>query len=107
MGSLKESFLFGATAFHLGTSAVVSVQPPANTVGGWVQQNTLAAGTLFIGPGITMSLGATQGMFLNTTNKPFEFYGPARFFLYAAGATITVGLGFKFSEGVSSPIAGG
>lgn len=104
---LEQSYLMGATAFHVGLSAVVSVNPPANAIGGWVQQNTLAAGTLWLGPGLTMSLGATQGMYLNTTNKPFEFWGPARFFLYASGATITVGLGFKYSQGVSSPIAGG
>lgn len=107
MGHLRESFLFGSTAFHVGLSTVVSVNPPPNTVGGWVQQNTLAAGTLWLVPGITMSMGATQGMYLNTVNKPFEFYGPARFFLCASGASLTVGLTYKFSEGASSPIAGG
>jgi hypothetical protein len=101
------SYLLGATAFHLGNATAIPVMPPANCIGGWVQQNSLAAGTLWISPGVTISLGATQGMYVNTTNQPFEFQGPARFYLYATGATITVGLGFKYSQGVSSPIAGG
>lgn len=103
---MQDAYYLGATAFHIGTSAVVTVNPPQFAVGGWLQKTT-GAGTLWLAPGVTLSLGVTQGMWLNTDNKPFEFWGPAQFFIFASGATATVGLGFKFAKGLSSPIAGG
>ena len=106
MGYLKESFSFGSTLAVIGLSAPAVVVPPPHCVGGWIQQNSLAAGTLWLGQGLSQIPGGTGMMFLNTTQNPLEFYGPAKFYLYATGATISVGLGLKFSEGVSYPLAG-
>lgn len=96
----------GATWVFVGTSAALYVTPPGGCVGGWLQQNT--AGTLWLGAGLSQIPGASGMMWVNTTNAPLEWDGPARFFLYASGATVGLGIGFKYSvPGISSPIAGG
>ena len=107
MGYLRESFVLGSTQALVGLSAATAVIPPAFCVGGYIQQS-LAAGTLWLGSGISQIPGTSGAMmWINTNNNPFEFQGPARFFLYATGASVVAQLGFKFAEGVSSPVAGG
>lgn len=94
----------GATWALVGISAPVVVNSPAYAQGGWIQQTS--AGTLWLGSGLSQIPGASGMMWINTTNRSFEWEGPARFYLYATGATVTAGIGFKFSHGISSPILG-
>lgn len=104
---LREYRGMGATLAVVGLSAACVVVPPAYCVGGWVQQNTLAAGTLWLGTGLSQIPGLSGGMmWLNTTQNPIEFWGPNQFFLYASGATVVCGIGFKYSAGLSSPVMG-
>lgn len=107
MGYLKEAYLFGATQALVGLSQATVVNSPAFCVGGYIQQS-LNAGTLWLGSGLSQIPGNSGAMmWLNTNNNPFEFSGPARFFLYATGASVLAQVAFKYAEGVSSPIAGG
>lgn len=103
---LRESRGMGATLAVVGLSAACVVRPPAYCVGGWIQQNG-AAGTLWLGTGLSQIPGVSGGMmWLNTIQNPIEFWGPNQFFLYASGATIVCGIGFKYSAGLSSPVMG-
>lgn len=96
----------GSTWALVGLSAPVAVIPPSFVQGGFIQQTS--AGTLWLGMGLSLIPGVSGMAWINTSNKPFEWDGPARFFLYATGATVTATIGFKFSApGISSPIAGG
>lgn len=107
MSSIQEAYSFGSTLAVVGLSAPTIVNPPAKCVGGWIQQNSLTGGTLWLGSGLSQIPGLSGGMmFLNTTTNPIEYYGPARFYLYASGATVVCGIGFKYSTGVSFPLAG-
>lgn len=107
MTPLREYRGLAATLAVVGLSAPTVVYPPPNCVGGWIQQNTLTGGTLWLGSGVSQIPGLSGGMmFLNTTQNPLEFWGPVQFYLYASGATITCGVGFKYSAGFSSPLTG-
>ena len=67
----------------------------------------IGAGTLWIGSGISQIPGASGAMlFVNSTLPRFEWEGPARFFLYATGASVVTNICFKYSSGMSAPVAG-
>lgn len=93
----------GATWALVGLSAPIAVNSPVGAIGGYLQKT--AAGTLWLGGGLSQIPGASGMMWINTDSTPFEWKGPARFYLYATGATVTAGLGFQFSvPGPSFPV---
>lgn len=99
----NDSFILGSTLMNVGLSAAAVFNPPAFCNGMWFKYQS--GGTLFLGSGISQTPGAT--MYAVGSSEIVNVGGPARFFLYAAGATVTVGIGFSFNAGLSSPIAGG
>ena len=94
----------GSTWALVGLSGPTEVNSPAFVQGGWIQQTS--AGTLWLGQGLSKIPGVSGMMWINTTQQPFEWEGPARFYLYATGATVTATIGLKFSTGLSLPFAG-
>lgn len=105
MSLQNGAYGFGATWAHVGLSAPVVVNAPKYAQGGFIQKQS-AGGTLWLGSGISLIPGVSGMAYLNTDTVPFTYEGPARFFLYGTGTTMIVGLGFNFSAGLSSPIAG-
>lgn len=103
--SLQNGAQFlGATWALVGLSAPVVVESPKMAQGGYIQQ--ASAGTLWLGSGLSQLPGASGMFWINSSSRSFEWEGPARFYLYATGATVTAGICFKFSSGLSSPIVG-
>ena len=94
----------GSTWALIGLSGPTIVDSPAYAQGGWIQQQS--AGTLWLGIGLSKIPGVSGMFWINTAQQPFEWEGPARFYLYATGATVTAGIGYKFSSGISLPFAG-
>lgn len=89
---------------NVGLSQAAVFMPPANCNGGFFKI-AAGSGNLFIGNGISLTPGAT--MYPVGPSEVVNFIGPARFFLYATSASMTVGVGLSYSQGLSSPIAGG
>lgn len=87
----------------VGLSAAMAFQPPANCNGVWFKQ--FSGSSLFLGMGLSQTPGAT--MYMLGTSEVVTASGPARFFLYATGATSLVSVGLSFSRGMSSVVTGG
>ena len=105
-----DAFVIGGTQVNVGTlgasSFPVKIQTPTNAWGG---RFSLQSGqTLFMLPnqvaGASMA-GATAiptgSAVLTTSNYPFEWQGPATFFLAAGGATCVVNFQFMFTSGAT------
>ncbi len=103
MSLQNGNYALGSTWALIGLSGPTVVESPAYAQGGYIQQQS--AGTLWLG-GISKIPGVSGMFWINTATERFEWEGPARFYLYATGATVTAGICFKFSSGISSPIAG-
>lgn len=92
----------GATQAVVGLSAtvVVELQKVPYAIGGWLKIYS-GAGTLSIvsGPSNIVS----QGVLIGATDT-FEIEGPAKFYLAAAAATMTVGIGIRYGQGLSSAV---
>lgn len=104
MSLQNDAGFLGATWALVGLSAPLEVNSPKFAQGGWLQK--VGAGTLWLGGGLSQIPGASGMMWLNTDSVPFQWEGPARFYLYATGATVVAGIGFKCSPGLSLPFAG-
>ena len=96
-----NSYLFGSTVMNVGLSAAATFEPPRGCNGGWFK--SASGGSLFLGSGLSQTPGSNM-YFMNS--EVISFNGPARFYLYATGATAVVNLGLSFTYGMSSPIAG-
>lgn len=102
-----NTFRMGSTLMVVGLSNAIDFVPPANCNGGFFKIQS-GAGTLYLASSYSQIVGAT--MYSVGATEIVQFEGPARFFLGAAGATMVVSVGLKFSsyQGITqSPIAGG
>ena len=104
--SQLDIYAFGGTQIAVGLSALVKVSPSA-----YMRAETIkivgGAGTLWITPLATVSLtGAAASSLMSTgyplsANEVLSIGGPATFYMSAAAATMTVGLGLGYTSGVS------
>lgn len=100
MASLyTDSYGLGSTVVAVGLSAPMQFMPGQNVNGVWFKYQS--GGSLFLGQGLSQTPGATM-MLIGT--EIISAAGPARFFLYATGATALVSIGVSYSRGMSSPI---
>lgn len=92
----------GATIIVIGLSATATVDlsATANVIGGFFKIQA-GAGTLAIVQGA--SAISTAGYLVGAT-EVVELQGPAKFFLAATGATMSVGLVPRWSQGLSGAI---
>lgn len=104
MSMYTDTYSLGSTISVVGLSAAAAFIPPVNCNGVWFKINS-GAGTLYIGSGISQIPGVT--MYPVSLTEIVSASGPARFFFYAASATMTVSVGMSFSRGLSAVIAGG
>ena len=102
--SYENTFSLGSTLMNVGLSAAAVFNPPQFCNGGGFKVVS-GAGNLFIGNGISLTPGAT--MYPVSASEVVSFQGPAKFYLYASAATMTVGVFLSYNQGLSSPIAGG
>lgn len=94
----------GVTQVVVGLSAtvVVDVLTVAKAIGGFFKIQG-GAGTLAIVQGVS---NITTAGYLVGATEVVELQGPARFYLAAAGATMTVGLTVRYGQGLSGQING-
>lgn len=95
---------FGATVISVGLSATVLVDMSAvaKALGGFFKIQG-GAGTLAIVQGAS---NITTAGYLVGAAEVIELQGPAKFYLAAAGATMTVGLTVRYGQGLSTVISG-
>lgn len=97
MASLyTDSYCLGGTLAAVGLSAPLQFLPATNVNGVWFKY--FSGGSLFLGQGLSQTPGATM-MLIGT--EIVSAAGPARFFLYATGATALVAIGVSYSRGLS------
>lgn len=94
---LEFSHQLGATIIHVGLSATVQVAPQRNQNGGFFKI-AAGGGTLALVQGAS---SISSAGYLVGDTEIISFSGPARFFLAAAGATMTVHLVTSYSDGYS------
>lgn len=106
MSSMRtDSYLLGSTLMVVGLSGAVPFLPPSGCNGGFFKIQA-GGGTLYLASSFSQAVGAS--MYSVGATEKIEFEGPARFFLGAAGATMTVVVGLSYtSPGSSGQIAGG
>lgn len=97
MAHVEQVSSFGVTQIHVGLSQTVTVSPVPYQNGGFFKINA-GAGTLAIVNGASAIFSA--GYLVGAT-EVIPYQGPAKFFLAAAGATVTVGLVISYSAGMS------
>lgn len=90
------TYNMGATQLTVGLSICVQVVPDRHVIG--YQFKRQSGGTLAIVQG--QSMLTTSGYILDAT-EIVTVYGPASFFLAAAGTASVVGIVFKYSQGFS------
>ena len=96
-----NTYLLGATTMNVGLSAAAVFEAPQGYNGGWFKSGS--GGSLFLGSGLSQTPGT--GMYF-VASEVINFSGPARFYLYATGATAVVHVGLSYSAGMSLPFAG-
>lgn len=91
----ERAYALGVTAIVVGLSAVVKVPAEQGQLSGLFNIQA-GGGTLFIahGPSAAVATGVHV-----VADKLYELEGPAVFYLSAAGATMTVGLVKRYSQG--------
>jgi hypothetical protein len=97
MAHVEQCYQMGATQIHVGLSATVMVVTQPYQNGGFFKIHA-GAGTLAIVQGASSIYSA--GYAVGAT-EVIPFVGPARFFLAAATATMTVALVASYSAGMS------
>lgn len=96
-----DSYGLGSTLMAVGLSAAAVFVPGPYVNGGWFKYQS--GGSLFLGMGVSQTPGITMMLI---GSEIVSFGGPAKFHLYATGATATVAIGLSFSRGMSLPISG-
>jgi hypothetical protein len=104
MSQYENTYGIGSTVMAVGLSAAAVFFPPAFCNGGFFKIAS-GSGNLFLGNGISLTPGAT--MYPVSASEVVNFRGPSKFFFYATSATMLVGVGLSYNQGLSSPIAGG
>lgn len=100
-----NTYLLGSTVMTVGLSGAVAFIPPSGCNGGFFKINA-GGGTLYLASSFSQAPGAS--LYPVGATEVISFEGPARFFLAAAGATMSVSVGLKYSSpGMSGKIAGG
>ena len=94
-----DSYFLGGTLMTVGLSAPSQFVPAAYVNGVWFKY--ASGGSLFLGQGLSQIPGQTM-MLIGT--EIVSAAGPARFYLYATGATATVAVGVSYSRGLSAPL---
>lgn len=94
-----DTYFIGSTLVVVPTGITATAVNPGPYVQGGFFKITAGAGTLAIvqTQGTSYSLGYPVG-----ASEVVSFSGPARFFLSAATATMTVALASSYSQGVSA-----
>lgn len=97
MASLyTDSYGLGSTVVAVGLSAPLQFIPGQYVNGVWFKY--VSGGSMFLGAGLSQTPGATM-MLIGT--EIVSAAGPARFFLYATGATALCAIGVSYSRGLS------
>lgn len=96
-----DSYGLGGTLAAVGLSAPLAFAPASYVNGVWFKY--VSGGSMFLGQGLSQIPGATMMLI---GSEIVSAAGPARFFLYATGATALVAIGVSYSRGMSAPIAG-
>jgi hypothetical protein len=91
----------GMTTMSVGLSAMVAFTPPERMVSG---QFKILAGGGTLGIANTSSGAGSANSYLVGASEIVELNGPAKFFLGATGATMTVGVMIRYSSGLSGTI---
>jgi hypothetical protein len=93
----SRSYLMGVSLIVVGLSATVSVVPREGVLGGFISIKS-GGGTLSLVNGA--SAISSDGYNVSATDR-VEFNGPAKFFLAAAGATMTAAYVMRYSAGAT------
>lgn len=94
-----DSYGLGSTLMAVGLSAAAVFLPGPYVNGIWFKY--ASGGSLFLGSGLSQTPGATM---MNIGSEIISAGGPARFYLYASGATSIAAVGVSYSRGMSSII---
>ncbi len=94
-----DSYGLGSTVMAVGLSAAAQFIPGPYVNGLWFKYQS--GGSMFLGSGLSQTPGATMMLI---GSEIVSAGGPARFFLYATGATALAAVGVSYSRGMSSPI---
>lgn len=100
----SDTYFMGATQLVVGLSSAVQFVPPAGCNGGFFKiqsgSGTLAIIQSFAQSSYIANTAVATG-YLVGSGEVIPFTGPARFYLAAAGATMTVSMGLSFTSGIS------
>lgn len=96
-----DSYFLGGTMAAVGLSAPLAFVPDPRVNGVWFKY--VSGGSMFLGMGLSQIPGATMMLI---GSEIISAAGPARFYLYATGATAVVGIGVSYSRGLSGSLAG-
>lgn len=103
MGRERDVYALGATIITVGLSAIVQVGPTENQIG--LQMKKLAGNTLEIvsrPPALTGSSAVVWGTgYKLGDTETLSIDGPARYYLAATGATVSLGVIIKYSQGAT------
>lgn len=93
---MSRAFLVGAKQVVVGASSVVEVNATSYQQGGILKK--LTSVTLAVTDGL--SFGVATGYPI-ADSEVIQFYGPARFYLAAAGSTCTIAVMRAYSDGAT------
>lgn len=94
-----DSYGLGSTVMAVGLSAAAVFLPGQYVNGVWFKY--VSGGSMFLGNGISQIPGATMMLI---GGEITSVGGPAKFYLYATGATALCAVGVSYSRGLSSII---
>lgn len=95
-GSNQQVFQLGVTLIPIPTGPAIQVIPPRTCIGYYFGMNS---GQTWA---ISNQVGASIGnSFVLTATERLTVDGPANFFIAAGGATMVLGVVFRFSTGYS------